>query len=52
MPLARLLSLWRPAQLSRLAIEAEIDRVRSLGLDTLAQAVLRNLSRSRLTTRG
>jgi hypothetical protein len=33
-------------------MEAEIDGVRSLGLDTLAQVVLRNLSRSRLTTRG
>jgi hypothetical protein len=39
-------------QLDFLAIEAEIDRVTSLGLDTLAQVVLRNLSRSRLTMRG
>jgi hypothetical protein len=52
MPPTRRPNLWRAAQLDLLAIEAEIDRVRSLGLDTLAQAVLRNLSRSRLTTRG
>lgn len=35
-----------------LAIEAEIDRVRSVDLDTLAQVVLGNRSRSRLTMRG
>jgi len=48
MPPAWLPSPWRE---TFLVIEAEIDRVRSLGLDTLAQVVLRNPSRGRLTMR-
>jgi hypothetical protein len=49
MPPARLPSPWREIFL---AIEAEIDRVWSFGLDTLVQVVLRNLGRSRATMRG
>ena len=48
-PPAWLPSPWRGRRLDFLAIEAEIDRVRSLGLDTLGQVVLRNLGRSHPT---
>jgi hypothetical protein len=53
MPPARRPSLRCEPQLDLLVIEAETNRIRSLGLNTLAQGVPRNfnLSRSRLTAR-
>ena len=51
MPRAKLPSPWRGAQLDLLAIEAETDRIWSLGLDPLAQTVPRDLGRGRLIKR-